>query len=591
VDEAGALGAASEHTLAAYRYADLGLAVFVATYQAPFLRTSPVGAARHVGTETGYFDQTTLRYRLDGPAAEVSVDGAAELPPDPLPAASPGPKPPKQRYVLDAPFMATVLMLPAFHRRDAEPVLAPVGAAFDASGDRVEAALRPVRANPQSPKTPKSDAALEVEGVATVWFDPASEIVHEAHFDALNLDARLVSYARATRPAPFEPVPTPAPETRLPAAGDTFESQDGTTLDAVIQMPPNVKRPVPIVALIAPGPNAGRNFGGDGPNPMFPDLARAFALRGYAVLRYDTRGVGKSEGSSRTESWEQSLQDATAAVRDAAQADGIDPKRVYVAGYGSGADLALAASAASDVPIAGVVALAPSVVSYRTCGLELAEAGARNPAEAAKAAALFERTAGRISDEIVTGTIDGRPYERSDGTWTRSSYDHDPVALAARAKAPLFVLHPGIPICAESAAQVESYDDRLRAANPRTTIVVASDLTATFGGRYDADSDVDTQEFFPYRFDLSTAGAIADWLDGPKTASVAPSSARGAAPVRAAPPPPPGLTSEGSAPASLHPKTLPTGSPLPRTTLPGQPGLPETLPTLAPQPAPAATPT
>jgi hypothetical protein len=136
--------------------------------------------------------------------------------------------------------------------------------------------------------------------------------------------------------------------------------------------------------------------------------------------------------------------------------------------------------------------------------------------------------------------------------------------------------------------------------------VVASDLTPFFGGRFDADSVVDTQEFFPYRFDASTASAIADWLDGPKT--VAPAThgtgrASGGPAGRALPPPPPAPESG----AGLRHEAEPNRTPLPAgpaapsqssaapAVAPGQPALPETLgspvPVTTATPAPAATPT
>ena len=586
VDEAGTLGIARLHATAAYRYDDLGVASYVATYQAPFLRSSPIGAARRVGTENGFFDQATLRYRIDGQNALATVDGAPSLtPPSPLPRAS---NAPKQRFVLDAPFMASVLLLPAFRHRSGDADLAPVAAAFDANAGAVTASMRLVRAVPHAPKTPKNDDALEVSGIATVWFDHGNDIVHEAHFDALNLDARLVSYVRATRPAPFVPVATPTPEAKLAMVPVTFDS-DGITIAGVVDYPAAAKRPVPIVAFIAPGPSASRNYGGDGPDPMYPDLARAFAERGYAVLRYDTRGVGRSGGSSAGETWEQSLADAQAAIRAAADQDGIDPKRVYVTGYGNGADLALAASSTADTDVAGVVALAPTVVAYRTCAQQLAEvaAGARTPDEKARADATFAKSAGHISNAGARATIDGKPYDANDGTFAKTSYGHDPAALAVRAVAPLFVLHPGVPTCGETREQTENYDDRVRAANARATILAANDLSQTFGGRYDADSDVDTEAFFPYRFDASTAGAIADWLDSPKAAS----SARGSAdrhdgPVmHAAPPPPPPAPSSGDRQGGFP-------NPHPSAVTPGQPGFPSTLATPTPSPpeAPAAQP-
>jgi len=563
-DEAGSLGAARLHAIAAYRYEDLGPDSYVATYQAPFLRTSPIGAARRAGTANGFYDQATLRYRGGGEVV-ATVDGAPALaPPPPLPR---DPRMPQSRYVLDAPFMTTVLMLPAFRHRTGDRTLAPAAPAFDASGGALTAPMHLVRATPHAPKTPKSDEALQIDGIATVWFDRGNDLVHEAHFDQLNIDARLVSYERATHPAPFEPEPTPSPDVRLDASAVTFDS-DGTTLAGVVDMPATSKRPVPIVAFVPPGPSAGRNFGGDGPSPMYPDLARAFAARGYAVLRYDSRGTGHSGGST-ARTWEESLADAEAAIRAAGDQDGIDPKRVYVAGYGNGADLALAASSAADADVAGVVALAPSVVPYRTCDLQNAEAaaGARTAAEKAKADAAFAKSSVRRSPFVTT------------------SYGHDPGALAARAVAPLFVLHPGIPTCAETRDQVESYDDRLRAANARATILIASDLSAVFGGRYDADSETDTEEFFPYRFDASTAGAIADWLDSPKTAAPVPpakSPAAGSSAPRFVPPPPPAPDAGDQAGGFPNPHA----SRVPPAAAPGQPALPQTLASPTPPPAP-----
>jgi alpha-beta hydrolase superfamily lysophospholipase len=623
VDEAGVFGEARAHVVASYRYDDLSVASYVATYQAPFLRTSPIGAVRRAGGESDFYDQTTLRYRIDGSNALASVDGAARLLPiTPLPRASGAAQAHAlPRYVFDAPFMATVLLLPAFRRRSQALDLAPVAAAFGANAGALTAAIgRPRNAAPQSPKTPKTDEALAVAGMVTLWFDRGNDIVNEAHFDALNIDARLVSYSRATRPAPFEPSPTPAPEPKFLAEALKIDT-DPKALAAVVDLPQAGKGLTPIVILVPPGPSASRNFGGDGPEPMFVDLARAFTERGYAVLRYDTPGAGGSGGSSRSVTWDESLADAQAAIRSAADHDGVDPKRVFVAGYGSGADLALAASSSADVDVAGAIALAPTVVSYQACGREAAQNRRRlRPGDAGRdAGGADARDAGNgrarnagsdagrnAGNDAVRDADNGDVQGANDASWLRSAYGHDPVTLAERAAVPLFVLHPGLPACGETSDEVAAYDDRLRAANPRTTILVASDLTQFFGGRFDADSVVDTQEFFPYRFDASTASAIADWLDGPKTASPA---ARGAGGTnggpagRALPPPPPAPESG----AGLHHEAVPGRTPPPAVpaqpappsatpaVAPGQPALPETLgspvPVTTATPATAATPT
>jgi len=545
IDESGAIGAARGHVIASYRASDLGLGSYVATYQAPFLRGSPLGRIGRYRPKTGFYDQTTVRYYIDDARAFDTVDGVAGervL----RPANARGPL--RDAWLLDAPFMTGALLLPAFRHHANAASLVTIADAF---GDGAEAANSKVeRIAPRFPKTPKSDVVLNVDGIAFLWFDPATLVVHEAHFDGLNLDARLVSYTKAAEPAPFEPAPVPSPSPALAATQLTFDSADGTTLAGEIDFPSNGKHSVPALVFVPPGPSAGRDYGGDGPQPMFPGLAALFAQRGYAVLRYDTRGVGKSGGASAIETWDQARADAVAALAAASTGGyGIDPKRIYILGYGNGADLAMAAALQSDVPVAGAVALGPTVTSYHAC----------EPAPA---------------DSPLW--IDGKPVDPNDGSWRKSANGHDPTALAVRLRIPLFVLQPGVPICKETADEREAYDEKLQAADPLATIVVASDLSDRFGGRYDADSPANSEAIFPYRFDASTAGAIADWLDNPKTAGSAPRLPVQPGSSAHPPPPPPeidhGPDASGGFP-KVHPVTPPPAQPAPRPTESVQPGV------------------
>ena len=558
-DEAGSAGAARMAAVGAYRYADLGVETYVGTYQAPFLRESPLGRAFATQLEPDYFGQVTVRYRAQPGALAASVDGTALTEVLAVPAEAK--RSVRVPWLLDGPFMTGPLLLPAFHHRSGEALLAPVSEAFP--GGTASAAQRVVRATPTFPKTPKSDLALDVPGVANIWFDPATYIVHEVHFTAVNFDARLVSYVRAGRTATYFAEQPPVADAPLPRELAPLTSADGTTLVAVLSRPVATKRPAPVVVLVPPGPGAPVDYRGDGPHPMFRDVASALVARGYAVLRYDMRGVGKSSGTIASETWDQARADVTAAVATVAQDATLDAKRVYVLGFGNGADLALAAASdsASGSPVAGAVALAPTVRAYRDCPAALAEA--QPPAS---------------------------------GVWRKSAFSHDPTALAARTKVPLLILHPGEPVCNESKDLVDAYDDRVRAANPRATIVTASDLTARFGSRYEAEAPIDTEAFFPYRFDASTATAIADWLDSPKTGTV-PNGPLGspsaAGPPK--PPPPPGIDRTGSGLPDPHlptPKAMPTESVEPGVVLPSGTTPPAGIapPTPLPTPAPSATP-
>ena len=504
-DESGFVGTAQIHVLAQYRYADLGPDAYVATYEAPFLRTSPLGSAERFRPHPSFDDQTTVRYRVDGVDVTATIDGVPGN--QSLPLLPGGAKAPVHaRWVFDAPFMTSVLLLPAFRRAASDAALAPLSLAF---GDALPslAAEKLERDTPAFLKTPKTDLVLNVAGVAHVWFDPATYVVHEAHFDALNLDARLVSYTKAAIPAPFVPAPAATPEPHGAADEVTFASDDGTTLSGVLDAPPGNQKIAGGIVFIPPAPDATRNYDANGPEPMYPALAHAFAARGYETLRYDARGSGRSRGSSLDATWQHALEDAVAAVAFLESDEGIDAKNVYLAGYGVGADLAFAASSTPNVDSGGVIALGPTVVRYTAC--------ARGQASSV-----------------------GTPS--SGASWQKSLAPHDPRAVAARSRLPSFVLHPGVPRCGETPDQVAAYDAKLRAANPLATVLVASDLSERFGGRYDANSAADTEEFFPYRFDASTATAIADWLDSPKNAAGADGSRLpNGTGARAAPPPPP----------------------------------------------------
>jgi dienelactone hydrolase len=549
-NESGYAGAASAQIVGSYRYADLTTASYVATYRAPFLKSSPFGAlfgpSRPLAVALG---PLTVRYRIDGMRAKATIDGVVRSREWPVPVGTPKP-PVKSRWIFDAPFMTGVMLVPVYRHRSSDAVLAPISAAFDEGVDLVSE--RVVSSAPHFPKTSKTDVALEIAGVGTIWFNRRNWIVDEVHFDGLNLDAHLLSYSRTPSAAAAVPDDAATSRPHVSSRALAFASQDGTQISGILDLPAGGKPRAPALVFVPPGSNASLNFPGDGPDPMYPNLALAYAERGYAIVRYAGREAAANAAPS---TWEQSIADIQGALSAAAGDDAIDPNRIYLLGYGVGADLALAAAGAPDVHVAGVVALGPSVIGYRECA---------SRTKAPEAGAFF-----------------------------KSASAHDPAILAARSRVPVFVLHSGAPACGETAAETTAYDDNVRAANARATIVVASDLSARFGGLYDADSALDTQEFFPYHFDASTRDAIGDWLDNPKAATLTGSGPAPHGPRPPAPPPPPPVTDSDMNGEMPNPHALPT----PRSVDPGvvlpsgvtpPPYQPDASP--LPQPAPTLTP-
>ena len=495
-NEVGHFGAATANVVASFAYADYATQEYIATYRAPFTRDMPLGRVDPVRPHVAFDAATTVRYDVSNRGVRATVDGvdASYIPEKTAPA--PGRFAP---FVVDAPFMTSVMLISGFQRRAKAADISWYSLAFpqtiDESTPVMSATFGRIATRARFPKTPKRVVSEAIAGLGTIWYDPIVGVVYEAHFDALNVDANLTAFAHVPEAvAVSTPQPIVVPM-HLASRAVTIPSGNAR-LGAVLDLPSGSASSVPAVVLVPPGPTGDRNFDDTGPTPMFVDLAGALTARGFAVLRYDPRGTAGATKHPST--WEDARADARAAVVFAQAAPGIDSSRVFTLGYGNGADFALAAADATGVArVAGVVAIAPTTMKYRECARK------RN-------ADVSHPTA-----------------------WQRSAFGRDPTKLAARATVPLFILHPAIAICGESPKELAAYDDALRAASPRATIVFANELSQFFGSRNDVDSLADTEEFFPYRFDSATLGAIVDWIVGPPSAIASPTATPSATPLPA----------------------------------------------------------
>ncbi|MEX0590707.1 MAG: alpha/beta hydrolase [Xanthobacteraceae bacterium] len=93
---------------------------------------------------------------------------------------------------------------------------------------------------------------------------------------------------------------------------------------------PGRSRNAPIAIILHPHPQ----FGGTMNNPVVYHLYYAFANRGFAALRFNFRGVGRSQGVFDHGQGE--LSDAAAAL-DWAQAANPDARACWIAGFSFGA--------------------------------------------------------------------------------------------------------------------------------------------------------------------------------------------------------------------------------------------------------------
>jgi alpha/beta superfamily hydrolase len=121
-------------------------------------------------------------------------------------------------------------------------------------------------------------------------------------------------------------------------------------LEGVIHIPAGGTPPRAAVVLCHPHPL----HGGSMEVPVILTIARELARRGMAALRFNFRGVGRSEGSFGGGVAE--LADVAGAVEYLAARSDVDPGRLYLLGYSFGASVGLR-HAEADPRLGGIVAL------------------------------------------------------------------------------------------------------------------------------------------------------------------------------------------------------------------------------------------
>jgi alpha/beta superfamily hydrolase len=156
----------------------------------------------------------------------------------------------------------------------------------------------------------------------------------------------------------------------------TFAADDVTCEGLLAR--PKVNGQTPGIVICHPHPLRG----GDMLNNVVVALAEAFATVGFAVLRFNFRGVGKSTGHYAEGIGEQ--EDAKAALTWLSVQPGIDTDRLFLAGYSFGARVTLAV-AATDSRVQGFLVVAPPALRGDWPSLESAHGpkiffcGARDP--------------------------------------------------------------------------------------------------------------------------------------------------------------------------------------------------------------------
>lgn len=114
---------------------------------------------------------------------------------------------------------------------------------------------------------------------------------------------------------------------------------NGLQLFGILHRPLNVYNP-PVV-LIMHGFASSKH----GSNRCYVTLAEAMVKEGIAVLRFDFRGCGDSEGSLNDSSLNDLISDALAVLGHISKIEGIDGERIAIFGASLGGSIAVEASA------------------------------------------------------------------------------------------------------------------------------------------------------------------------------------------------------------------------------------------------------
>ena len=247
--------------------------------------------------------------------------------------------------------------------------------------------------------------------------------------------------------------------TRIPIHQEevTFKNGDVTLAGTLITPPSKGKHPALVFT----------HGGGAQLREVMWGLGYLYAARGFVVLSYDKRGVGKSTGNWRAASFEDLADDAVAAAKFLQSRTDVNPKQIGFWGLSQGGWIApLAASRFPDAAFAIALSgggLSPAETELFDSEYELTQAG--YTASEVNAALTFQRLKNQIItspdsndkwDEYTKLRLTAKdqkwfrhpgidifgPEKRDDGFWAymRKFYFYDPAPTLRASKAPLLAI-------------------------------------------------------------------------------------------------------------------------------------------------------
>ena len=216
--------------------------------------------------------------------------------------------------------------------------------------------------------------------------------------------ARLPLTLRKVDDAPGVSRPQ-VPEEPFPYRSEelTFTNSNSTSLVGTLTLPDGTG-PHPGVVLVAGSGPQDRDAVVAG-HPLMLVWADVLTRSGFAVLRYDERGVGASGGIHETATTADLSLDTEAAAAALAQHEAVDSERVALLGHSEGATIATLVATRSDVVTAVVLLAAPATPGSEILSDQL-DIRARANGIDKQTRAMQERTQERIFRAIQTNASD-----------------------------------------------------------------------------------------------------------------------------------------------------------------------------------------
>lgn len=219
---------------------------------------------------------------------------------------------------------------------------------------------------------------------------------------------------------------------------------NGFSLAGTLSKPATATGPLPAVVLISGSGPTDRDETVQG-IPIFGELSNELADAGFAVLRYDKRGVGLSGGRPESAALVDFAEDARAAIKTLSERKDINRKRIAVVGHSEGGAVAMLAAAKND-RVAALALIASVGVTGRELNLyqvtHSLERSQRSDAEKQTTIALQKS----IQDAVLTGkgwdkiNIAEPIRRQADTPWFQSFLAFDPARVMKDLDQPLLII-------------------------------------------------------------------------------------------------------------------------------------------------------